>query len=115
MLTGTAVVFGYALLGATWLIMKTDGPTQTIVYGEEIDIDGAIAALDAVTLEPDPSALSAACADGDRAAEAVAALSRAGVRIAGFTLGQPSLDEVFLALTGRPVGDSEPQTEEVPA
>ena len=32
MLTGTAVVFGYALLGATWLIMKTDGATQTIVY-----------------------------------------------------------------------------------
>jgi len=32
MLTGTAVVFGYALLGATWLIMKTDGVTQTIVY-----------------------------------------------------------------------------------
>ena len=32
MLTGTAVVFGYALLGATWLIMKTDGATQAIVY-----------------------------------------------------------------------------------
>jgi cytochrome d ubiquinol oxidase subunit II len=32
MLTGTAVVFGYALLGATWLILKTDGPMQAIVY-----------------------------------------------------------------------------------
>ena len=32
MLTGVAVVFGYALLGATWLIMKTDGATQNIVY-----------------------------------------------------------------------------------
>jgi cytochrome d ubiquinol oxidase subunit II len=32
MLTGAAVVFGYALLGATWLIMKTDGATQLIVY-----------------------------------------------------------------------------------
>jgi cytochrome d ubiquinol oxidase subunit II len=32
MLTGVAVVFGYALLGATWLIMKTDGAMQTIVY-----------------------------------------------------------------------------------
>lgn len=28
MLTGLAVVFGYALLGATWLIMKTDKDTQ---------------------------------------------------------------------------------------
>ena len=29
-----------------------------------------------------------------------AELTRAGVRIADFSLGQPSLDEVFLALTG---------------
>jgi len=28
LLTGVALVFGYALLGATWLIMKTDGPLQ---------------------------------------------------------------------------------------
>ncbi|MDQ3039494.1 MAG: cytochrome d ubiquinol oxidase subunit II [Pseudomonadota bacterium] len=28
MLTGAAVVFGYALLGASWLILKTDGPLQ---------------------------------------------------------------------------------------
>jgi ABC-2 type transport system ATP-binding protein len=56
--------------------------------------------LGAVHLEPDPAALSVQCADGDRGAEAVAALSRSGIRIADFSLGQPSLDEVFLALTG---------------
>jgi cytochrome d ubiquinol oxidase subunit II len=28
LLTGVALVFGYALLGAGWLIMKTDGPLQ---------------------------------------------------------------------------------------
>jgi cytochrome d ubiquinol oxidase subunit II len=28
LMTGTAVVFGYALLGATWVIMKTDEETQ---------------------------------------------------------------------------------------
>ena len=28
MMTGMALVFGYGLLGATWLIMKTDGITQ---------------------------------------------------------------------------------------
>jgi cytochrome d ubiquinol oxidase subunit II len=27
-MTGVALVFGYALLGATWLVMKTDGVTQ---------------------------------------------------------------------------------------
>jgi ABC-2 type transport system ATP-binding protein len=62
--------------------------------------------LGAVTLEPDPAGLSASCADADRGAEAVAALSRAGVRIADFSLGQPSLDEVFLALTGHPAEES---------
>jgi ABC-2 type transport system ATP-binding protein len=58
-----------------------------------------------VQLEPDPSALSAPCADADRGALAVAALSTAGIQLAGFTLGQPSLDEVFLARTGRPAED----------
>jgi ABC-2 type transport system ATP-binding protein len=53
-------------------------------------------------LEPDPAALTANCADADRGAEAVAELSRNGIRVADFSLGQPSLDEVFLALTGRP-------------
>jgi cytochrome bd ubiquinol oxidase subunit II len=32
MLTGVAVVFGYALLGSTWLIMKTEGALQEIVF-----------------------------------------------------------------------------------
>jgi cytochrome d ubiquinol oxidase subunit II len=32
MLTGTAVVFGYALLGSTWLILKTEGPLQDIAF-----------------------------------------------------------------------------------
>jgi ABC-2 type transport system ATP-binding protein len=65
--------------------------------------------LGAVQLEPDPAALSVGCATADRAAEAVAELVRSGVRIANFTVGQPSLDEVFLALTGRP---AEEQTAE---
>jgi ABC-2 type transport system ATP-binding protein len=61
--------------------------------------------LGGVHLEPDPAALSANCADGDRAAEALAELSRAGIGVAAFTLGQPSLDEVFLALTGHTAED----------
>ena len=58
--------------------------------------------LGSVFLEPDPAALSVQCAEADRGAEAIAGLTRAGVRIADFSLGQPSLDEVFLALTGHP-------------
>jgi len=71
--------------------------------------------LDAVHLDPDPAALSAPCADAGRAADTLAELSRSGVRIADFALGQPSLDEVFLALTGHPAkedGDEEATREE---
>jgi ABC-2 type transport system ATP-binding protein len=62
-----------------------------------------------VHLESDPSALSVRCADADRAAEAVGALARADIEVANFSLGQPSLDEVFMALTGHPAED---ETEE---
>ena len=54
----------------------------------------------AVSRDADPAALTAVCSDGDRAALALGELTRAGVSVAGFSLGQPSLDEVFLALTG---------------
>ncbi len=68
--------------------------------------------LGGVTLERDPASLSASCADADRAAEALAELTRAGVRIGDFSLGQPSLDEVFLALTGHPAEDQDETIEE---
>ena len=50
----------------------------------------------------DPASLSAKVDDEAKAAEAMLALARGSVRVADFTLGSPSLDEVFLALTGRP-------------
>src|SRR5215207_3250955 len=68
--------------------------------------------LDEVHLEPDPAALSVSCSDADRAAEAIAEVTRAGVHVAGFSLGQPSLDEVFLALTGHPAEEGANVTEE---
>ncbi|MFC9161317.1 ATP-binding cassette domain-containing protein [Streptomyces fungicidicus] len=64
-------------------------------------------ALDArVQTEPDPVTLTArlSAAGQDTAAEqasrALGELARAGVTVDNFSLGQPSLDEVFLALTG---------------
>ncbi|MFC8132487.1 ATP-binding cassette domain-containing protein [Streptomyces sp. NPDC057302] len=68
-------------------------------------------ALDAeVQLEPDPVALTARVGNGERdgrgaaekASRALAELARAGITVDNFSLGQPSLDEVFLALTGAP-------------
>ena len=64
-------------------------------------------ALGSVHREADPARLSGPCADADQAAQAVAELSRSGVRIADFSLGQPSLDEVFLALTGHPADEEQ--------
>ena len=62
--------------------------------------------LDAqVHLESDPAGLSVPVADPDKAAEALAELATAGITPADFSLGQPSLDEVFLALTGHPAED----------
>ncbi|MDQ3978132.1 MAG: ATP-binding cassette domain-containing protein [Actinomycetota bacterium] len=61
--------------------------------------------LGAVTLEADPATISASCDDAARAALAVAELARGGLGIQGFSLGQPTLDEVFLAITGHPTGE----------
>ncbi|UJA21094.1 ATP-binding cassette domain-containing protein [Thermoleophilia bacterium SCSIO 60948] len=57
--------------------------------------------LDEVILEPDPTALSAQVPDSGHGAGVVSRLADAGIAIADFSHGQPSLDEVFLALTGR--------------
>ncbi|WP_238717446.1 ATP-binding cassette domain-containing protein [Natronorubrum halophilum] len=58
-----------------------------------------------VDLESDPVALSARVAETDRIAHAFVELSRADIAITDFALGQPSLDEVFLALTDHPAHD----------
>jgi ABC-2 type transport system ATP-binding protein len=93
----------------------TPGELKASVGGNTLhvrvaDVDGRDQAaevlsrvLDAPAIaERDPAALSIAVADADRAAEAVAEVSRNGIEITSFALGQPSLDEVFLALTGQP-------------
>ncbi|HEY9412470.1 MAG TPA: ATP-binding cassette domain-containing protein [Jiangellaceae bacterium] len=67
-----------------------------------------------VQAEADPAALSARIDDPDRAAQALTALSHAGIDVATFAVGQPSLDEVFLALTGRPAQAPNPPQEEQP-
>ena len=51
--------------------------------------------------ERDPAALSARITEPARATHALAKLSDSGLRVSDFTLGQASLDEVFLSLTGR--------------
>jgi ABC-2 type transport system ATP-binding protein len=64
-----------------------------------------------VVLPGDPTALCVRAPDPERVADALSALARSGVVVTEFALGQPSLDEVFLQLTGRPADDTAPTEE----
>jgi ABC-2 type transport system ATP-binding protein len=62
--------------------------------------------LDAdVRADSDPTTISARVSDPDAVAGALAELSRAGLSVTEFELGQASLDEAFLALTGQAADD----------
>ncbi len=65
----------------------------------------------AVRSGPDPAVISAriVSADGadgvaERAVRALGALSNSAIEVSDFSVGQPSLDEVFLSLTGHAAG-----------
>ena len=61
-------------------------------------------------LGSDPASLVVRDADPERVGATLLELDAASVTVAELALGQPSLDEVFLALTGRPPDN--PTTEE---
>jgi len=65
-----------------------------------------------VYLENDLAAFSAQVSDPVLVANTLTELSAAGIAVTDFSLGQPSLDEVFLALTGQPVEDESELIEE---
>ncbi len=71
-----------------------DRPDAERILSGSLDAD--------VHLESDPATLSARVSDPERVSHALAEISKSGIAITDFALGQPSLDEVFLALTGRP-------------
>ncbi len=58
-----------------------------------------------VIRESDSAALTVRLEDESRAASALIALQDSGLSVETFALGQPSLDEVFLALTGHKTAD----------
>ena len=55
----------------------------------------------------DGLSLTARVQEPDRVAAALAQLGEVGIGVREFSLGQPSLDEVFLALTGHPADEDE--------
>jgi ABC-2 type transport system ATP-binding protein len=62
-----------------------------------------------VVLASDPHALSARIPDemADAVVGLLPALADVGISVPEFSLGQPSLDEVFLAITGKPLPDED--------
>ncbi|MFG2553774.1 ATP-binding cassette domain-containing protein [Streptomyces sp. NPDC048581] len=98
-----------ASVGAGSVHLRLRDPAQ-----RDLAADLLVRALDAhVQPEPDPVALTArlsgAASDdtaAEQAARALNELARAGVTVDNFSLGQPSLDEVFLALTGHDTGEA---------
>ncbi|ELS54730.1 ATP-binding cassette domain-containing protein [Streptomyces viridochromogenes] len=98
-----------ASVGAGSVHLRLRDPAQ-----RSLAADLLVRALDAhVQPEPDPVALTArlgtAASDdtaAEQAARALNELARAGITVDNFSLGQPSLDEVFLALTGHDTHDS---------
>ena len=87
-----------AMVGASTLHVRLVDPARR----EEARLLLAKALAADVVAGAEPAALSAKVDDEAKAADALAALARGGIRVADLTLGSPSLDEVFLALTGRP-------------
>jgi ABC-2 type transport system ATP-binding protein len=66
---------------------------------------------DGVLAGGDPAAISVKVSDAAAAADVLSALSRESIQVSDFSLGTPSLDDVFFALTGRP-REQQPATEE---
>jgi ABC-2 type transport system ATP-binding protein len=85
-----------ASVGAGSLHVRLRAPEQ------RAQAERVLAGVLEVPAEPsaDPAALSARISDPERVARALAELSRSGIDVTEFALGQPSLDEVFLTLTG---------------
>ncbi|MCU1373228.1 MAG: daunorubicin resistance transporter ATPase subunit [Actinomycetia bacterium] len=91
-----------ALVGAGALHVRLVDPDQR----PDAELVLADALGEVVQAEPDPAAMSARAPDPERVAAALLELARAGIAVAEFSLGQPSLDQVFLTLTGHPTEEA---------
>lgn len=64
-------------------------------------------------LTPEAGALNAALVDANQAADVLIAVRQSGLSIASATVQKPSLDEVFLALTGHAAEDETTENDEL--
>jgi len=92
-----------ASIGASTLHLRLGAPEQRA----EAELILAKALGVPVLAGAEPGTLSAKIAEDAKVADALTALSRGGVRVAEMSMGSPSLDEVFFALTGRAAASQE--------
>ena len=99
-------------VGSSTLQLRLADPADT---GEAVGVVRRVLAEDPV-LTPEAGGLNAALTDANHAAEVLIALRQAGLSIASATVQKPTLDEVFMAITGHGAEDeSTDLTLEVPA
>jgi ABC-2 type transport system ATP-binding protein len=67
---------------------------------------------DGIMPQTETASISVKVLDAAKAAEVLSALSQAKIAFTDFSLGAPSLDDVFFALTGRPAERTKSETEE---
>jgi ABC-2 type transport system ATP-binding protein len=70
---------------------------------------------DGVLPQTDPGAFAVKVPDAAAAANVLGALAQARIQFTNFSLGSPSLDDVFFALTGRPAEDKPKDDKEATA
>jgi ABC-2 type transport system ATP-binding protein len=84
-----------------------------VALHEAVDLDRAALVLERALGAPvhrlnEGGDLSVPVADAGRASAAISALVAEGIEVGDFRMGQPSLDEVFFALTGGPRQEARP-------
>src|SRR6266702_2809691 len=83
------------------LVPAQRGQAQTVLAGE-LGVAGHAERDPAARTASIPAAEDGAREMTQRVGRALSELAHAGIGVSDFAVGQPSLDEVFLALTGRP-------------
>ena len=86
------------------LVDPADRPEARAVLERSLDTE--------VQLESDRSRLTTRVDESARIGAAMTEMSDAGIGVAEFVLGQPTMDEVFFALTGRPATEHDTVPEE---
>jgi len=98
---GTPEALKASVGNSTLRLRLTDGGDQSLaaavirrILGEE------------PVLSPESGRINVALADADRAADVLIGLREAGIGVSSVSVEAPTLDEVFLALTGHDTGES---------